>query len=138
MDFKYFSDNVNDNKKGAKYRTATSQAVVDLGEKRVLVSSQGVVRGLKGRSVDVSKMLLSVYDMCKAGHRVVFDLDGSFAEHKTTGQKTNFILRNNTWDLDLEIVPYTQAKAADYEKDLSAMVAPLSRPALQHQLVQWP
>jgi len=60
--------------------------------------------------MNVKKALVSVHDMVKAGHRVVFDVedgvDVSHAFHKTTGEKTKFILRNNCWDLDVDIIPF--------------------------------
>ena len=88
--------------------------MVDEGEKRLLCRTNGVIRGLKGRSMKVKRTLVAVYDMCKAGHRVVFDLDepGSYAEHKMTGERQPFILRGRTWDMDLELVPFADTKAA--------------------------
>ena len=35
---------------------------------------------------DVNKALLSVSRIVKAGNRVVFDSEGSYIEHKTTGE----------------------------------------------------
>ena len=53
--------------------------------------------------------------MCRAGHTVVFDMgtdgeDRSHAVHKTTGERTEFVLRNRVWELDVEVVPHQQAE----------------------------
>ena len=54
----------------------------------------------------VVRPLLSVFEMVESGHRVVFDSDGSYAEHKTTGCKTPFRVRNRSYELDLNVVPH--------------------------------
>ena len=69
----------------------------------------GKVRGLNMRVAQV-KSLTSVYDMCSAGHRVVFDFDSNkrdlgHAENKLTGERTYFKLRNRVWELEVKIIP---------------------------------
>ena len=39
------------------------------------------------RVADVSQPLISVYDMMRKNHRVVFDSEDSYVENKTTGHK---------------------------------------------------
>jgi len=62
------------------------------------------------RAMNVKKALMSVFDMVETGHRVVFDKedgqDVSHAFNKTTGEKTKFILRNNVWELDVDVIPF--------------------------------
>ena len=42
---------------------------------------------LSMRAANVNSVLLSVADMIRKNQRVVFDLDGSYVEHKTTGER---------------------------------------------------
>ena len=44
------------------------------------------MRNLTAQVCDVNKPLLSVKKVLKAGHRVVFDEDGSYIEDKVTGE----------------------------------------------------
>ena len=67
------------------------------------------------RVAQVKKSLTSVYDMCAAGHRVVFDFDShkrdlSHAENNLAGERTNFKLRNRVWELDVKIMPRTETE----------------------------
>ena len=76
---------------------------------RALVGTVGntnTVRGMKARVAKVVRPLLSVFEMVESGHRVVFDSDGSYAEHKTTGCKTPFRVKNRSYELDLNVVPH--------------------------------
>ena len=70
----------------------------DQGKQQILGTVDGKVRGLNMRVAQVKQSLTSVYDMCAAGHRVVFDFDDnkrdlSHAENKLTGERTYFKLR---------------------------------------------
>ena len=64
--------------------------------------------------MDVKKILVSVYDPCATGHRVVFDLgpEGSYAVHKETGEKTEFERTGRTWDMVMKQVPFKEMKSA--------------------------
>ena len=57
------------------YTSATGERVFDQGKQQILGTVDGKVRGLNMRVAQVKKSLTSVYDMCAAGHRVVFDFD---------------------------------------------------------------
>ena len=70
------------------------------------VGKSSTVRGLKARVAKVVRPLASVFEMVESGHRVVFDSEGSFAEHKGTGVRTAFRARNRSYELDLNVVPY--------------------------------
>ena len=80
----------------------------DLGTRALVgtVGNTNTVRGMKARVAKVVRPLLSVFEMVESGHRVVFDSDGSYAEHKTTGCKTPFRVRSRSYELDLNVVPY--------------------------------
>ena len=95
---------------GDRYRSATGQSVIDQGSTNIIVSTNGEMRGLNMRRLETSKPLLSVYDMCRAGQKVVFEIadDGTDMSHpmcRHSGKLTRFTLRNNVWDLDVTSVP---------------------------------
>ena len=46
----------------------------------------GLFRHMTAQVMEVNKALLSVSRMVKAGNRVVFDEEGSYIEHKTSGE----------------------------------------------------
>ena len=54
------------------------------------------------RVADVNSILLSVFDMIHKHQRVVFDLDGSYVEHKTTKERINI-----DWDGHNPIIEMT-------------------------------
>ena len=102
--------------------------------KKFFVSMNGVLRGLKGRPIEVQRPLLSVWDMVKAGHRVVFDEDDethedtSYALHKKTGQKIDFRAEARTWRVDGLIVPYAESEVALTEAELASFQRQAHRP----------
>ena len=51
--------------------------------------------------VGVTKPLLSCRKMCRAGNRVVLDDDGSYIEHKESGNKTPIEMVNGTYAVKL-------------------------------------
>ena len=56
----------------------------------------------------VTKPLAAVSQICKAGHRVVMDLEGSegsFIENKATGERTNIYLENGVFVMDVWVSP---------------------------------
>ena len=93
---------------GKTYRSAFGGTMPDLGTRALVgtVGNTNTVRGMKARVAKVVRPLLSVFEMVESGHRVVFDSDGSYAEHKTTGCKTPFRVRNRSYELDLNVVPH--------------------------------
>ena len=57
------------------------------------------------QAAPVSKPLGSVKRICAAGHRVVFDEDGSYTENKTTGEINMLREDNGNYMLDMWVVP---------------------------------
>ena len=57
------------------------------------------------QAAPVSKPLGSVKRICAAGHRVVFDEDGSYIEYKTTGEINMLREDNGNYMLDMWVVP---------------------------------
>ena len=95
---------------GLQYQSATGQPIRNLGEKKLnLMISDGSMRQMTMQVAEkVSKPLGSVSRICAAGHRVVFDDDGSFIEHKQTGQTSWLRQKNGVYVLDAWIAPPKQ------------------------------
>ncbi len=74
-------------KNGVKYEVADGTLMPNRGEKRVLVESdEGVAKGLTVQVTDVNKALLSVSNIVRNGHRVVFEQGNSYIEDLSTGE----------------------------------------------------
>ena len=62
-------------------------------------------RGMTFQAAPVSKLLDSVKRICAAGHRVVFDEDGSYIENKAAGEVNMLREDNGNYMLDMWVVP---------------------------------
>ena len=62
-------------------------------------------RGMTFQAAPVSQPPGSVKSICAAGHRVVFDEDGSYIENKSTGEVNMLREDNGNYMLDMWIVP---------------------------------
>ena len=72
-------------RRGVKYEVANGVRIDNEGEKKMVVTTEkGVMRNITAQVCDVSKPLRGVAKMMRAGHRVVFDEEGSYIEDKTT------------------------------------------------------
>ena len=94
---------------------AIGERVFDQGKQQILGIVDGKVRGLNMRVAQVKKSFTCVYDMCFAGHRVVFDFDSnkrdlSHAENKLIGETTYFKVRNRVWELEAKIIPKAETE----------------------------
>ena len=70
-----------------KYEVADGSHILHLGEKEFSAyTDSGSLRRLNTQVTGVNKALLSVPRIVKAGNRVVFDDDGSYIEHKKSGE----------------------------------------------------
>ena len=91
---------------GLCYSSATGQPIPNLGEQCLpLVTMEETFRGMTFQAAPVSKPLGSVKRICAAGHRVVFDEDGSFIQNKATGEINMMREDNGNYMLDMWIVP---------------------------------
>ena len=89
-------------KKGVEYEVANGVRIPNLGEKRFVgTSDEGISRRLTAQVCDVNKGLLSVSKITRGGSRVVFDMDGSYIEDKTTHERMNLAERNGMYMLRL-------------------------------------
>ena len=72
-----------------KYEVADGSHIPHLGEKQFsAVTEDGLLRKMSVHVTEVNKALLSVSRIVNAGNRVVFDSDGSYIEHKISGEWT--------------------------------------------------
>lgn len=74
--------------RGVKYEVANGVEIPNLGERKFVgVTEEGVARPRTAQICAVDKTLMSVSKVDKAGNRVGFDDDGSYIEHKSTGER---------------------------------------------------
>ena len=93
-------------KNGVCYASATGQPIPNLGEQRLpLYTCENTLRSMKFQATPVSKPLGSVKKICASGHRVIFDEDGSFIQHKATGETNWLREENGNYLLDLWVIP---------------------------------
>ena len=93
-------------KSGLNYASATGEPIPNLGEQVLpLMMEEGTVRGMTFQAAPVARPLGSVMRICKAGHRVVFDDDGSYIENKTTGEINWMRQENGNYMLDMWVIP---------------------------------
>ena len=76
-------------KRGVQYEVANGERIPNLGEKAFTgyTDKEGYCRGIRAQVCDVSKPLLSVSRLVKAGNAVVFAPTGSFVEDGHTGER---------------------------------------------------
>ena len=88
--------------RGVMYEVASGHQIPNEGEKKFeAITEEGVPKKMCIQIADVNQGLLSVSKATKAGNRVVFDVDGSFIENKSTGSKTWLQERNGMYILKL-------------------------------------
>ena len=93
-------------KAGVCYSSATDEPIPNLGEQKIpLVTNEGSLRVMTCQVAPVARPLGSVKRMCQAGHRIVFDEEGSFIQNKTTGELNWLREENGNYVLDVSIVP---------------------------------
>ena len=76
---------------------------VNHGRRRDVVKVGGLERILKAHVVPVRKPLLAVCDLLATGHDVHFTAEGSWVEHRKTGEVINFIRRGGKFEIDVEV-----------------------------------
>jgi len=72
---------------GEQFASATGDPIPNLGEMGILmITREDTVRAMAFTAAPVARPLGSVKKICKAGHRVVFDDEGSYIYNKYTGE----------------------------------------------------
>ena len=103
-----------ESKRGVCYKTANDQPVKDEGTRSLLGYPAGGrrLRGVHTRVADVHRALLCVAELVDGGQRVVFDKEnGQDVSHmvdKKTGEILPMQRRNNVYEMDWEIVPWSE------------------------------
>ena len=88
---------------------ANGEEIDNEGEKSFIahmLTIEGADSGGKGITAQVCKVhrpLMSVKKICKNGHRVVFDEEGSYVENKWTGKKIKVEEEDGEYVLDVWI-----------------------------------
>ena len=96
---------------GEFFRVANGEKIYNRGQKfNIMMTQEGVQRDMKFIACnEVSKALGSVSQMCRSGHRVVFnlvwDLEGSYIEHIESGQELWLEEKNGLYMLNTKIAP---------------------------------
>ena len=102
----YVVNSTEASRRGEHWISASGDPILHHGEKVVVVTTGSQdLRTMKYQVADVTKPLASVDKICAAGHRVVFDDEGSYNESKSTGKKDWLRKRNNTYVLDTWVMP---------------------------------
>ena len=102
-----------DEKKGQLYGTAKrgGPKIEDEGL-RVLQTQSGLgelPQRIRARCADVSGALMAVCDLVDHGHRVVFDQHEAFAQHRTTGRRSEFTRVGKSWEYKVQLEAPAQA-----------------------------
>ena len=91
---------------GLNYASATGDPIPNLGEQVLpLLTQEGSLRSMTFQAAPVDRALGSVKKMCRSGHRVVFDDDGSYVLNKTSGEVNWLREENGNYMLDTWVMP---------------------------------
>ncbi|CAK0811159.1 unnamed protein product, partial [Prorocentrum cordatum] len=98
----------------AKKAGTIGEPIHDEGQRKLMVQTGGALRGIRARVAGVRRPLLSVLDLVKSGHRMVFEQDQygtdiSHAVHVESVKMVRFTQRQRTWDLDVSIDEFQPA-----------------------------
>ena len=103
---------------GEFFRAANGQKVHNHGERVVsMMAREGAMRDMRFTVCDVSKALGSVSQMCKAGHRVIFNPpwspEGSYIQHVDTGECMWLGEHNGLYMLNTKVAPSSRPRRDD-------------------------
>ena len=101
---------------GQGFHAANGEEIPNLGRRDVtLMTREGAIRDMKFEVCSVTRALGSVSQMCKAGHRVIFnppwDPEGSYIEHVETGQRMWMNEKDGIYLLDVRVAPENRQSA---------------------------
>ena len=119
---------VRDQKTGGTYRTANNAQVVDEGRRTFHgeIDNAGPPLLVHARTLKIKRPLMSVFGLTKAGYRVVFDADGSFAQCKKTGRTLTFDTVKRGWTLSMKVNKVTKSGRTSQEQGIEALKAEAS------------
>ena len=78
------------------------------------MTKEGQKIGMDIQIADVKKPLGSVRKMCESGNRVVFDEDGSYIEHKASGNRTEIAKEGSVYVVRMWLPG--QARNSDFQR----------------------
>ena len=85
-----------------------------------MMTKEGTMRDMRFTVCPVTKALGSVSQMCRTGHRVVFnsawDPEGSYIEHLDTGEKLWLEEQNGFYVLNTKVAPNHRQTANYWER----------------------
>ena len=101
---------------GEFFRSASGQKIYNHGQRTVsMMTREGNRRDMRFIVCDVSKALGSVSQMCRAGHRVVFNPawtgEGSYIQHLESGEKLWLEENNGLYVLNTRVAPAAKQSA---------------------------
>lgn len=100
-------------RRGQMYTAAGGKKLPNRGEKDIcMITPYGQPVMTNWQTVDITRPLSSVRQICLQGNRVVFGAQGGVIQHLESGQETHFGIEDNVYVLDLWLPP-TQ-KASDF------------------------
>jgi len=89
-----------------RYTVATGHTVPNEGERQMRgCTNDWHMRNITMQVADVHKPLCAMSKVCKAGHRIVLDDDGSYIQHKVTGETTTLQQKNGVYVLEFWVAP---------------------------------
>ena len=89
-------------RRGVEYKVANGESIPNLGEKRFSAwTNEGVGRNIKAQVCSVQQGLQSVKRLMDAGHRIVFEPDGSYIEDVSTYERMNLKEKNGMFFLQM-------------------------------------
>ena len=93
-------------RRGQVYTAAGGKKLANQGEKDIcMMTPDGEAVMTNWQTVDITRPLSSVRQMCLQGNRVVFGAQGGVIHHLETGKETHFGIEDNVYVLDLWLPP---------------------------------
>ena len=102
------------------YRSASKHPIVMDGTKEV-ETADGILRCAVG---DVSRNLLSAFDLLETKHRVILDSDGCFAMHKPTGRKLKIVQEGKGFRMDFKLKAASSSSSSSHPNGFGGRRAP--------------
>ena len=118
-----------ESRSGEFVRAANGQKIFNEGSKIVsLMTKEGVKRDMKFTSCEVPKEPGSVSQICRAGHRVVFNPEwsdeGSYIAQLETGEVMWLTTRNGLYVLDTRVAPHNHQTSNETNTSCGRKVRP--------------
>ena len=106
------------------FRAANGQKIHNHGEKVIsMIIKEGAKRDMRFTVCDVSKVVGYVSQMCRTGHRVVFnppwDAARSYVQHIQSGEKMSLDEQNGLYVLNTKVAPVERQSITmhNYQQD---------------------